>query len=274
MKSLAVICITKNEEKFIAKALSSVKNLATEIIVVDSGSTDNTVNIAKQFTDKVFNQDWLGYGQQKNFAQEKTGCDFILHIDADEEVTTKLADEIREILSNPKFNYYWLRIITAFLGHPLKHLAGNNLRLFSRTDGVWDNKTVHEQVIRQHDKTAIKFGAPDTSRTTNFLLHHSHYQTLQGYLERQERYSSADAQQMLLTGTDRAGKTAKVSPRNPLSRFRFLYERAAKQLFRKLIRQRGLLDGWQGWLWCFLSAQYEYKMCKKYLMEIDTRRIK
>jgi glycosyltransferase involved in cell wall biosynthesis len=265
MKTLAVVCIVKNEEKYLATALASAKKIATEIIVVDSGSTDNTVEIAKKYTDKVFQQDWLGYGPQKNFAVSKTACDYILHMDADEEITDELVSEINAILANPKFKYYWLRLITVFLNKPLKHLAGNNMRLFSRTDAEWNNKEVHEQVIRRTDKSIIKFDAPDTGHTKNYLMHHSHYQTIAGYLERQEKYSSADAEELLKTGHDRMGKIVNVNPRNLLSRLRFLSERAIKQFIRRLLKQRGILDGWQGWLWCYFSAQYEYKMCKKYL---------
>lgn len=265
MKTLAVVCIVKNEEKYLATALASAKKIATEIIVVDSGSTDNTINIAKKYTDKVFQQEWLGYGPQKNFAVSKTNCDYILHMDADEEITDELVKEIKEILTNPKYKYYWLRLITVFLNKPLRHLAGNNMRLFSRTDAEWNNKKVHEQVVRRSDKSIIKFGAPDTVRTKNPLMHHSHYQTIAGYLERQEKYSSSDAEELLRTGKDRMEKAVNLNPLNPLSRFRFLFERAIKQFVRRFIKQRGALDGWEGWLWCFFSAQYEYKMCKKYL---------
>lgn len=265
MKTLAVICIVKNEERYLATALSSVKNLANEIIVVDSGSTDNTVAIAKQFTDKVFAQDWLGYGPQKNFAVSKTNCDFILQIDADEEVTPALITEIRQNLNTPQFNFYWLKIITVFLGRPLNHLTGNNLRFFSSTHARWNNSLVHEQVVRKSDNTRIQFGASDSGKFKNFILHHSHYQTIAGYKERQEKYSTADAEQMFATGKDRAGKTVTISPLNPFSKITFLYKRAIIQFIRKFIKQKGFLDGWQGWLWCYFSAQYEYKMCRKYL---------
>lgn len=265
MKSLAVICIVKNEENFLATALASAKKIATEIVVVDSGSTDKTVAIAKQFTDKVFQQAWLGYGPQKNFAMKQTACDYILHIDADEEITDELAQEIRSILEQPKFKYYWLKLITVFLNKPLKHLAGNNMRLFSRTDAEWNDKKVHEQVVRSSDKTVINFAAPDSGRAKAYLMHHSHYQTIAGYLERQEKYSTNDAEEMLKTGFDRMGKKVDVNPRNVFSKFKFLFHRALKQFVRRFFKQQGVLDGWQGWLWCFFSAQYEYKMCRKYL---------
>lgn len=271
MKTLAVICIVKNEERYLATALQSVKDLANEIIVVDSGSTDATVTIAKHFTDKVFEHDWLGYGPQKNFALEKTDCDFILQIDADEEITPALKNELRAILEAPQFNFYWLKIITVFLGHPLKHLSGNNLRFFSREHAQWNDSLVHEQVVRKNDNTRIQFGDADSGRTKNSILHHSHYQTIAGYKERQEKYSTADAKQMVATRKDRAGKPVSVNPSNVFSRVIFLHERALKQFLRKFIRQKGFLDGWQGWLWCYFSAQYEYKMCKKYLTLIKQK---
>jgi len=265
MKTLAAICIVKNEEKHIKCALNSVKGLANEIIVVDSGSTDNTLNIAKQFTDKIYTNSWPGYGPQKNFAVSKTNCDFVLQIDADEEVTPDLAKEIKSILSQPKFDYYWLGIVTEFIGRPLKHLSGNNLRLFNRSAAQWDDKKIHEQVIKKENGYPVKYSSVDSGKLSSKLLHHSHYQTLTDYKKRQEKYTSADAEEMLKTGKDRIGKDVKVQSKNIFSVWFFLYERALKQFIKKLFLHKGLLDGWQGWLWCFLSAQYEYKMCKKYL---------
>ena len=88
MNTLSVIVITKNEEDRISRCLNSIKSIADEIIVFDSGSTDKTVEIAKQFTDKVFITDWQGYGIQKQRALDKAACDWVLSIDADEEVET------------------------------------------------------------------------------------------------------------------------------------------------------------------------------------------
>jgi glycosyltransferase involved in cell wall biosynthesis len=265
MKTLAVICIVKDEEKFIGRALGSVKDFANEIIVVDSGSTDDTLNIAKQFTDKIYTNDWLGYGPQKNFAISKTDCDFILQIDADEEVPRELKEEIKLILTQPNFNYYWLGIVTKFLGKPLKHLAGNNLRLFNRLTAQWDNKKVHEQIVRKEDGSPIKYNSVDSGKISSKLLHHGHYQTLTDYMKRQEKYTSADAEEMLATGKDRMGKEVIVQRKNIFSVWLFLFERATKQFVKKFFLRKGFMDGWRGWLWCFLSAQYEYKMCKKYL---------
>ena len=88
---LSVIVITRNEEKDICACLESVHGLADEIIVVDSGSTDQTVELAQRYTDKVIHHDWVGYGPQKQFALDKTTEDWILNIDADERALARAA---------------------------------------------------------------------------------------------------------------------------------------------------------------------------------------
>ena len=93
--NLSVIVIVKDEEDRIADCLSSVSGIADEIIVLDSGSSDNTVEICNQFTDKVFETDWPGYVKQKQRALEKATGEWVLSIDADERLTPELADEIQ-----------------------------------------------------------------------------------------------------------------------------------------------------------------------------------
>ena len=90
--SLSVIIITKNEEDRIERCLISVKSLADEIIVYDSGSEDKTVDIVKTFTDKVWQTDWPGYGKQKQRALDQASCDWVLSIDADEELDDKIIE--------------------------------------------------------------------------------------------------------------------------------------------------------------------------------------
>jgi glycosyltransferase involved in cell wall biosynthesis len=272
MPKLSAIIITKNEEAHIGRALQSMKGVADEVVVVDDESGDHTRDIAKQFTPHVFTRRFDGYGAQKNFARERASGDWILHLDADEEVSPALAREIRRVIKQGDKDFYWLPIITEFLGRPLQHMRGWNLRLFRRTAAQWDEKPVHEQVVRTGTReSTVRLGDPDSTILAEPLTHHSHYQTLAAYRERQERYSSADAQEMASTGRDRSGRPVSVDLRNPVSVTRFLFERAVKQFVRKFLRQRGVLDGWQGWLWCWVSAQYEYKMCKKYLALVRNR---
>src|SRR6267154_5539997 len=106
--SLSVCIITFNEEANIGRTLTSVKEIAGEIIVVDSGSTDVTVSVAEQFGAKVFVEPWKGFPRQKNSALEKATCEWILSLDADEEVSPELAASIKALLTSgtPQFAGY------------------------------------------------------------------------------------------------------------------------------------------------------------------------
>src|SRR5580698_3820787 len=127
---LSVVVITFNEEASLGRTLASVQALVAdgkgEIIVVDSGSTDRTVEIAKSFGAKVFVEEWKGYAAQKNSAIDKANGDWILSLDADEEVSGGLTKEIEEICHGPaedgfgSENGYWLKRRNYFLGRPLR----------------------------------------------------------------------------------------------------------------------------------------------------------
>lgn len=270
MRRLTAITTALNEEAHIARALGSIRSLADEIVVVDGGSTDHTPTIAREFTEKVFVRPWPGYGPQKNFALQQASGDWVLFVDADEEVTPELAEEIRGVLRSSiqhpesRISVYFVRIITFFLGRPLKHLWGTNPRLLRRSAVRWDDRPVHEQVVRS-DGSIVRLEDPDTLLLTHPLLHPSHYTTLAAYRERRDRYTTRDAEEMLATGQDRIGKPVGSPERSAFHRVRFLSERAAKKFLRLFVGKRGALDGWRGWLWCWLSAEYEVIMCKKYL---------
>lgn len=267
MTTLSAVTITKNEEAHVARALRSVRKISHDVIVVDSESTDRTVQIAKEFTDRVFVRPWPGYGPQKNFALEQAACDWVLFVDADEEVSPELAEELRAKLETlpHHINIGFVKIVTEFLGRPLPHLWGTNPRLLRRSHAQWQDRAVHEQVTRP-DGSVVRLGDPDTALFQSVLRHPSHYATLEAYLKKRERYTLRDAEEMLEKGVDRVGKPVGDPLGSPLTTARFLFERATKQFIRLFVKKRGFLDGWQGWLWCTLSAQYEYLMCKKYLM--------
>lgn len=284
---LSTVTITKNEEEHLARALRSVQGLADEIIVVDAGSTDRTVEIARTFNAQVLVNLWQGYGPQKNVGLQAATGDWVLFLDADEEVTAELAMEIRSLLagsghaavgsrhndaagSPPTPSYsqlptaYFVRVITAFLGKPLRRLWGTNPRLLRRTAVAWDNREIHEQVVRT-DGSTVRLGDPDVRLLHAPLNHPSHYRTLAAYLVKREHYTTRDAEEMLKTGRDRIGKPIGAPTTSILARQRFLVERALKQFGRLFFKKRGFLDGWQGWLWCWLSAEYEYIAARKYL---------
>ena len=146
--TLSVILITKNEAELVGQCLESVK-WADEIIVVDSGSTDATVEICKRYTDRITVTDWPGFGPQKNRALAMATGDWVLSIDADEEVTPGLAQEIREVLQAPLAQGYTLPRLSSYCGRFMRHSGwwpDPVLRLFQRGAGSFTPARVHERV--------------------------------------------------------------------------------------------------------------------------------
>ena len=165
--SLSVTVITKNEEDRIADCLSSVAEIADEIIVLDSGSEDKTVEICKRYTDKVFITDWPGYGIQKQRALEKAGGEWVLAIDADERLTPELADEICRVLdSSPQEVAFKTKWAVVVFGKQLNYgrSARYVLRLFRREGARFSNDVVHEKVILPDGKVG---------KLNHRLLHYS-----------------------------------------------------------------------------------------------------
>lgn len=253
---LSAIVITKNEEKNIARCLQSLE-FADEIVVVDSESTDKTVQIAKEKGARVFVNAWPGYGPQKNFAAQQAQGDWLLFVDADEEVSAELVQTITKTTTQPNgHSFYWLRIVTVFLRKPLRHLYGHNLRLFKKADASWGEAAVHEQVQRT-DKSSIRLGDEDTGIIIEPLLHHSH-PTVSSYLTKMQHYTTLDAQEMFKTGQHRSGR--RVKPRWWLP-----FWLGKRQFLKLYLYRKGILDGWAGLMWCVLSGYYELVMAKKYL---------
>ncbi len=262
-KKLSAVIITKNEETNIARALKSV-NFADEVIVVDAKSADHTVHIAKSLGAKTFVQPWPGYGPQKNFGAQQAAGDWLLFLDADEEVTPELAQEIKAVIASPRKNFYWLKIVTVFLGRKMKYMYGHNPRLFKKSAGKWSNEKVHEQV-QTNSGDRIKLGDDTSALLRSALLHHSH-QTVASYLNRMQRYAALDAQQMAKENRHRSGRAVKPVWWLP-------YYLAKRQFIKLYFYKRGFLDGYAGFMWSSLSAYYEYVMAKKYL-EIKSQKSK
>lgn len=252
---LSAVVTAKNEADNIERCLKSLQ-FTNEQIVVDSGSTDNTVVLAKRLGARIVHHPWKSYGSQKNVGLKAAQGMWVLFIDADEEVTPQLASEIARTVQTPTRNFYWLRILTIFLGKPLAHLYGHNPRLFKKEAGEWTNDFVHEQV-KAIDGFRIRLNDEHSAILQRPLLHYSH-ETVMAYLERMHRYTSLDAQQMAQTDHHRSG--ASVQPTALLP-----FQLAVKQLLKLLLYRHGFLDGYPGIVWSMLSAYYEWEMGKKYL---------
>ena len=148
MIKASVYIICKNEEKHIKRVLESVKDF-DEIVVVDSGSTDNTLNIAKEYTNKIFHQDWLGFAKQKEYAKNLCQNEWVLNLDADEQLTEELKKEIEKVIEENKIDGLNIKISSQFLGkfNSEKSKFNRRIRFFRKSAGYYPEKLVHESIV-------------------------------------------------------------------------------------------------------------------------------
>src|SRR3989344_1136119 len=121
INKLTSILITKNEEANIKRCLASIKDISDEIIIVDSGSTDKTLQIAKSFNAKIINKSFDNFASQRNFALSKAGNDWVLSLDADEEISQELREEISKAIETEKFDGYLIPRKNIIFGKEIKH---------------------------------------------------------------------------------------------------------------------------------------------------------
>jgi glycosyltransferase involved in cell wall biosynthesis len=190
--TLSVAIITKNEEANLPRILESVR-WADEIVILDSGSTDRTAEIARKFGARVFVDEWRGFGVQKNAAIAKCTSDWVLSLDADEEVSPELARKMQALFAgSPRHSGYFLRRRNFFLGRWIRrggYYPDPKLRLFRRGSAQFEERSVHETMRC----------SGSTGRLRGDLLHHA-YPTLDAYIEHMNRYSALGAEQAIAKG--------------------------------------------------------------------------
>jgi len=186
---LSVAIITKNEEERLPECLASV-SMAAEVVVVDSGSVDRTVEIAQTFGAWAYHEQWLGFGRQKQKAIDYCTQPLVLVLDADERVTPELADEIARILAGSTATAAWsMPRMTFFYGHWLRHAGwwpDRVIRLFRRGTARMSERMVHESLIV--DGAVAELRSP--------LLHFTHRDLAQT-LAKINRYSTAGAEELV-----------------------------------------------------------------------------
>ena len=188
---LSVVIITLNAASQLEDCLKSAR-FADDIVVVDSGSTDGTQNLAMRYGARVIDQSWLGFGPQKQFAVESARHDWVLCLDADERVSPELQASIECALQQTTSGAFRFPRCNRFLGRYLKHGEGYpdwSLRLFDRRHARWSDDAVHEKVV-----TDATVGTLDGD-----LLHDS-AETLTAYLTKQNRYTTLAAEMALQAG--------------------------------------------------------------------------
>lgn len=235
MLSISVVVITYNEEKNLARCLASVAGIADEVIVVDSFSTDSTQQIAASFGARFVPRAFDGYAKQKNFATGLAKNDWILSLDADEELTAELRNSIQAIKDDTSTVLFRIPRLTNYCGKWIKHcgwypdLQG---RLYNRKSGAWEEKMVHEFWKPAKEGFGVSVLRGD-------LLHYS-FSSIGEHMRKIEKYTELAA-----VDAQRRGRTASVLKVIFSPVWHFISE-----YFFKL----GFLDGYYGFVICRLSA--------------------
>jgi glycosyltransferase involved in cell wall biosynthesis len=229
---LSVLVPTKDEEPNIRAVLESVR-FAEEVVVVDSGSKDGTLAIARSIADRVLEHEYVNSAAQKNWAIPQLAHRWVLIVDADERVTPALREEIERTLVDPaRLDGYWIHRDNHFLGRPI-HTAGwqrdKVLRLFDRTKGAYEPLHVHAEVVIRGRVGTLQ----------NKLVHHT-YRSLDQYFEKFGRYTRWSAEDLKARGV-------RASP------MRLLF-RPLLRFLRMYVLEGGFREGRAGIVLCMLAA--------------------
>lgn len=245
MAKLSVTVIAHNEASQIDGALASAA-WADEIVVIDSGSVDDTVSIARRYTNRVIVREWPGYVEQKNYAASLAAHDWILSLDADERITSPLADEIRRTLDSPAAAAYRMPRTTWHLGRWIRTTdwyPDYQTRLYDRRHAQWAGRYVHESVAARGRTLQLRGE-----------LQHFAYRDISDHLETIDRYTTLAARQMHEEG--RRATLLQMAGHPPLA------------FLRNYLARGGVRDGAPGLIVSALNSYYVFLKFAK-LWELD-----
>ncbi len=251
MLSLSVVVITRNEERKLRRCLDPV-SWADDIVVVDSYSTDDTVDIAEDYTSRVFRRAWSGFADQRNFGMEQATGDWILFLDADEYVTSGLEKRIRSLLRDGgDYDAYKIHRLEHFLGFPIRHGTLNpsyQPRLLRKGKGYWTGGA--------HAHIEVN-GSGEPGLIHEDLYHDSH-NSLSDFIVRINQYTSVDAEERVLAG-QRVGRLRLVL--SPLG-----------MAWKCYIVKKGFRDGFPGLLFSLCMGIYSFlRLVKVWQRESQVR---
>lgn len=254
MNKLSVVIITFNEEQNILKCLNSVRDLADEVVVIDSGSTDNTVQICEQQGCRVFYREFDLFANQKQYAIDQAKYDWILSIDADETISNELNRKIKSLFLDEKIpetnvqpinSGYIIPIRLYYMGHRMK-MSGETkaIRLFDRRKGSFPQVPIHEYVKVEGSVGTLK----------EEIIHHS-YRDIAHHIQKINAYTSYAAE-----GNKKANKS--------FSKFWVFFKFPVTFFIHYFIRG-GILDGYPGFIWAFFAAFYTSVKIAKTIEMVD-----
>jgi glycosyltransferase involved in cell wall biosynthesis len=242
MPQLAVVIITFNEEKNIARCLDSIQGIADDVVIIDSFSTDETERICKNYNVRFIQRKWEGYSNTKNYANAQAQYDWVLSLDADEALSEELKQSILTIKQTQELSTYKFHRLTNYCGTWIKHCGwypDTKIRLFDRRITQWEG-SIHERLIIHSNASAVLLKGD--------CLHYSYYTLEQHYLQT-EKFSTLIAESMFEKG-------------KKVSVFKMWLSPAVK-FFSDYIIKRGILDGSAGYTICKISAYTSYLKYKK-----------
>ncbi len=241
--SAYIICL--DEERKIEKALKSLQ-FADEIIIVDSGSKDRTVEIAKKYTDKIYHNDWVDFSVQRNFALDKCEHDWIFTLDSDEEATPELIEKIKLILeSGTDKTWFKVRRYEHYNGKLIRYCAFNpsyQIRLFRKSHGRYIGK-VHE-----YPKMKGEMGVIEEA-----MNHYGLEGTVSELMDKGLIYAKMSAEEKFAAGEKRT--------------FLYKYFSGLAMFLKSYITRKGFLDGYYGLCLAFTDAWFFYKR-QDYLLKL------
>lgn len=251
MIKLSAAIIVFNEERNIGRCLESLQDIADEIIIVDSNSTDKTLEIAKKFNVKIYQQDFLGYPEQKNYANSLCTNSHIISLDADEVISENLKQEILSIKNNFAADAYELNRLTNYAGKWVHHCGwypDRKIRIFKKEMAHWAGPRLHEILIVK--STNVK-------KLNSDLLHYS-FHSEEDHLKQIEKFTNISSKELF----DK-GKRAN---------FYYLYIKSIIRFITDYIIKLGVLDGATGYTVCKNSAYatyLKYSKLKKHWIEYE-----
>ena len=243
MIQLSVVIITLNEEKNIARCLDSVKEIADEIVVVDSYSTDNTEVICKSYGARFIQHAFAGYIEQKNYALTQTKFKHVLSLDADEALSDKLKVSILQIKSNFEADGYTMNRLANYGGKWIRHSGWYpdvKLRVFDQRKGEWTGLIVHEKIELYNDGKI--------EHLKGDILHYT-YQSSQDHRKQSEKFTTLGAQADF--------KKGKKAP------FYKIWGGPVHKFIKDYFFNLGFLDGKEGFIICWISAAATHTKYRK-----------
>lgn len=249
MNDISVIILAKNEAKRIGSAITSAQQISNDIVIVDSGSTDETVSIARSFKATVLSIEWKGFGNARNAGAAAANNDWVFCLDADEIINRKLAESIGNDLLQNHVIYGCRR--NNFLNDKLIRFGewGSDVvyRLYNRKYAAWNLDDVHESIVSSTNEREILKGQLDHYTTEN----------LSAYEKKLERYASLSAAKYA-----KNGKRAGWFKRNFAGAFNFV---------KNYVFLLGFLDGKEGWMIAKAHAGYTRSKYKKLFQLYEQR---